>query len=442
MAHGLHGSDGSARIFLFAFFFLIFVILTSHFSPVLHKAFSSLLIVIVSLLLSAPLFAQESDSVAAKSDFQDTKFYHVLFDEPEKDTIAVQENDSLNSERHMFFYYPDLAVTSDWGLFIGVGASYVDYDSLGKPEHILSLDGGFATVPSKYKIQYSEKFHDILHGTLEVAARASSLDVLNFFSYGNETLFDKSRYQLKGYRVNQQQFSIIPKYIYEVIENTSIWGSAALRYIVTDNDPITDTTVFRKRYTYGIGKMTTARFAAGVAFDSRDNIRAASKGIYAAFGSYWTPEIINNKYAYTKLQADIRGYISGDLPTPFTFAARMRIEKIFGEHPFYEASLLGGANDLRGYYQDRFAGEESLLGTAELWIQLGRMDVLVPETFGLLLFADAGRVYIDNDFSNTWHSSFGGGLWIAPVSKDHTISFTVAHSPESTLFYLASGFTF
>jgi hemolysin activation/secretion protein len=104
--------------------------------------------------------------------------------------------------------------------------------------------------------------------------------------------------------------------------------------------------------------------------------------------------------------------------------------------------LLGGANDLRGYYRDRFAGEESLLGSAELRLYLGALDIFVPETYGLLFFSDAGRVYIDNDFSSAWHVSFGGGLWIAPISKDHTISFTIAHSPESTLVYLSSGFTF
>ena len=275
-----------------------------------------------------------------------------------------------------------------------------------------------------------------------MAVSATSLEVLNFFGYGNESSFDKNRYTADGYRMYQRQFSITPKYSYNIIENTSIWGSAALRYVLTDGDPITDTTIFQKRYTYGIGKMTTWRFAAGVAFDSRDNLRAASEGIYASFGSYWTPEIANNNFAYTKFQADIRGYLSSDILTPFTVALRMRVEKIFGEHPFYEACLLGGANDLRGYYQDRFAGEESLLGSAELRLYLTSFNVFIPETFGILLFADVGRVYIDNDFSNVWHSSIGGGLWIAPVSKDHAISLTLAHSPEATLFYLSSGFTF
>jgi hypothetical protein len=406
----------------------------------LRKGFFSLFIILAIILLSTRLVAQESDSSSAKTEFKDSKLYHILFDDPRQSDSSVVTDSLLNCK---LFYYPWLAASSDLGVFFGAGASLVGYDSgQSSFDRIINLHAGFATGPSKYVIQLDELFPHRLGGEIKVALRASSLDILNFFDYGNTTTLDKARYSSNGYKLNQQQFSLMPSYRYSIAENTSLWGSAALRYITTDSDPIKDSSVISKRYQIGVGKMTTARFAVGGIYDSRDDIHAASKGIYALFGSYWTPEIINNPYAYTKLSADIRAYLSADELLPFTVALRMRVEKIFGEHPFYEACLLGGANDLRGYYQDRFAGEESLLGSAELRLKIKDFSILVPVSFGATLFVDVGRVYIDNDFSNAWHSSFGGGLWIAPVSKEYTVSLTLAHSPETTLFYLRSAFSF
>ncbi len=356
---------------------------------------------------------------------------------------AYKESDSLRDWGSKLFYYPWLGASNDLGAFIGAGISLADYDFREDPfDKIINLHAAYATGPKKYVLQLDEFFPHKLGGEVSISLRASSLDILNFFGYGNTTSLDKIRYSASNYKLNQQQFVLTHSYKYTVLENTSIWGSAALRYIKTDADPIKDSSVIQKRYLYGVGPMTTARFSAGVIFDSRDDQQAASNGIFASFGSFWTPEIINNTFAYTKLQADIRAYLSADILTPFTFALRMKVDKVFGEHPFYEACLLGGANDLRGYYQDRFAGEESLLGSIELRVNLASLNILVPETFGLLAFSDVGRVYVDNDFSNVWHSSFGCGFWLSPVSKQHTVSLTVAHSPESTLFYLSSGFTF
>jgi outer membrane protein assembly factor BamA len=383
--------------------------------------------------ISARLFAQESDPASQ------TKLYRILFNTT-ADSATYESSDSVFSGAYRMSYNPWLGASNDLGVFLG--ASVYLFKKIDSLYSVTSLRGGYATGPSKYTVEYNSLYPNIMSGTFSVDAKASSLDILNFFGYGNETAFNKNAYSAAAYRLNQQQFSLSGIYAYTLVENTSLWGSAALRYINTDADPITDTTVIQKRYEYGVGKYTTARFGIGGIYDSRDNPRAASKGLIASFGSYWTPEIINNKYAYTKFIADIRGFVSAEVLTQCTLALRMRVEKIFGEHPFYEACLLGGVNDLRGYYQDRFAGEESLLGSGELRITIGSAHIFVPERYGIFLCADAGRVYIDNDFSNAWHTSFGGGVWVAPVSSDHTISLTVAHSSEATLLYLGSGFTF
>ena len=55
---------------------------------------------------------------------------------------------------------------------------------------------------------------------------------------------------------------------------------------------------------------------------------------------------------------------------------------------------------------------------------------------------DVGRVFQDGESSDTWHVAGGGGLWLAPVGREHTVSGTLVRSVEGTKFYVGTGFGF
>ncbi len=38
----------------------------------------------------------------------------------------------------------------------------------------------------------------------------------------------------------------------------------------------------------------------------------------------------------------------------------------------------------------------------------------LPFSFGIMGSFDHGRVWADNEDSNQWHTSYGGGFWISP----------------------------
>ena len=59
--------------------------------------------------------------------------------------------------------------------------------------------------------------------------------------------------------------------------------------------------------------------------------------------------------------------------------------------------------------------------------------------FGL---ADVGRVFLEGENSDVWHSSFGGGIWLAPIARDYTVSAAVAAGDERTGLYIQAGFAF
>jgi hypothetical protein len=61
---------------------------------------------------------------------------------------------------------------------------------------------------------------------------------------------------------------------------------------------------------------------------------------------------------------------------------------------------------------------------------------------GLFTFVDTGRVWLEGEDSNTWHTSYGGGLLFQPLGFPITAHATVAVGDEGTRFYLGSGYSF
>ena len=180
----------------------------------------------------------------------------------------------------------------------------------------------------------------------------------------------------------------------------------------------------------------------GFTYDSRDNIIAPVKGIYFnAYGEYY-PVIFNNRFHFSKISGDLRAYLSTDVVTDITLALRVGGQEVFGTYPFFKYAVLGGGKNLRGFSRERFSGDASLFGQAEVRMYLFDMNVLLPGRFGLSFFGESGRVFISLENSDKWHSSYGGGLWFSVLKNAFNLNFSVAKSIETLKFYVISGFAF
>jgi outer membrane translocation and assembly module TamA len=115
---------------------------------------------------------------------------------------------------------------------------------------------------------------------------------------------------------------------------------------------------------------------------------------------------------------------------------------LWGAFPYYEAAFVGGTENVRGLREDRYAGRSSLYGSAELRVSFGRFFLLFPAQFGVFGFGDIGRVFDDAIPSDKWHNAYGGGIWMAPISRATTFQISVARSEERTAFYFGMGFAY
>lgn len=73
---------------------------------------------------------------------------------------------------------------------------------------------------------------------------------------------------------------------------------------------------------------------------------------------------------------------------------------------------------------------------------LGERTLILPADIGVFALADVGRVFLDGEDSNKWHPGWGGGIWLAYLSRNNTVSITVAESEKRVALYVRLGFAF
>jgi len=125
------------------------------------------------------------------------------------------------------------------------------------------------------------------------------------------------------------------------------------------------------------------------------------------------------------------------------FSHRTGGATIFGDYEFYQASTLGGDENLRGYWRDRFAGKSSFYQNTELRLTFGNLrGYFIRGKIGIFGFLDDGRVWIEDDkSSNGLHTGYGGGLFLMPYNKA-ALTLYYATSDDANIVTVKAGFFF
>ena len=117
-------------------------------------------------------------------------------------------------------------------------------------------------------------------------------------------------------------------------------------------------------------------------------------------------------------------------------------KKLWGEFPYYEAAFLGGAANLRGLPEERFAGDASFYGSVELRAFLTRLTFILPIDMGVFGITDVGRTYFKGESSGKWYVGRGAGVWFAPLNRSATARVSLVWSEGHRAVYGGAGFAF
>ncbi|WP_448697517.1 BamA/TamA family outer membrane protein [Mucilaginibacter sp. AW1-3] len=109
-------------------------------------------------------------------------------------------------------------------------------------------------------------------------------------------------------------------------------------------------------------------------------------------------------------------YKSVDTHSNFVITEKAGAGITLGQTTFYQSMFLGGENNLIGYKQNRFAGEQMLYNNLEgRWKFNNLFSYILPGQYGVTAAYDIGRVWDRSEQSNAvWHNGFGAGVYFSP----------------------------
>ncbi len=265
----------------------------------------------------------------------------------------------------------------------------------------------------------------------------SGLETLRFYGIGNGTTDEEDH---DFYKVEQQAIEVRPGIRFGREGGWQLDLAAGVRIVRTDPGDENADRIVGLLEPPGTGTVGRAGVGAALERDTRDRPLGARTGtLLRARAAEWPVTWDDAEGGFGSAGLEAHAHLSpGD--GPVTLAGRVGGTGVWGDAPFDELAYLGGFRTLRGYRQNRFAGDQSAFAAGEVRLRLFTFRDIVPGEFGVFGAGDIGRVFVGGDDDETWHRSAGGGGYFAFVERTLVLVAGVAGSVEGTLFYFGLGF--
>lgn len=337
-----------------------------------------------------------------------------------------------------------LGNNSEDGLFLGGGATIYSHRFRKLPyaaSHTLVGNYSFST--DAYNVLYGGVFTEMIGRwdvLLDAEARSPN-SIRQFFGLGNESANTNENEDF--YEAQLSRLTLKTGLRRRMALGSSITVAPFLAQLEVREDEAGFVAVPQP----GISASTFEdQLFAGVEavldFDRRDSAVLPRHGFHFQ-GSVTTHIGLNDSSAdYTRLVSSFSFFATRTSESKSTIAFRLGAEHRLGDFPFFDASSLGGIENLRGWTSTRFAGRSNVYQNVEVRRRLGHFASVVGSgSYGALAFLDNGRVWTDGESSRIWHQGYGFGGW-ATMFDAFVMSATLGFSHEQNHLVVGAGFTF
>lgn len=339
-------------------------------------------------------------------------------------------------------FAPDGSASSDAGAALGVSLSCTDQRSDGRSWILRNRIGvGYETGSGGGRFIYLGQFRPNGAGPIwSLRAVAVSSQFQWYFGEGNETVFmnDTALGRNRYYRARQSYFALNPAVTIPLARYTTLSVGPDLRYWETSRlggfvDSLRP---------YGVGPFGTIAGLVDGRFDTRDSPAHPTEGFDLHVIGRGMVHAWDADQGYGTLYASAATYVTPDLqPLRPTLSLRVGAEKVWGTAPYQDMAHIGAGGPetpltVRGYLPDRFTGDASAFGNAELELPIFKPDESRPANVGVLLLNDVGRVFLSGEHSSAWHDGVGGGAFYH--GDRISMSVELVHGTDGTRFYIGS----
>lgn len=333
-----------------------------------------------------------------------------------------------------------VSINGEDGLVLGYGQTFSFFEFGKTPYGQQHAIAGQVSSRGKLGANYNGTFqfwNPKLQASL--AASVSSIDQFDFFGFGNGTSDSGSD---DNFETDQTVATITPEISYLATPQLNLFSGVGISYNSIDDD----NTLLNNLDPLGVGDFSYINIFTGFDFDTRDRSTFNNPGFHLRVQANVSPEIGDVDSTFGSVEGEVAGFAS--VGSRSLLALRVGGETVSGEFPVQESAFIGGDTNVRGFQENRFAGDASVFANLEFRYALGRATAYVSEAdYGLILFADAGRVYTDDIDepvvdSSEIHTSGGIGISATALDRTFTISGVLAVSEEETTGVFTAGFSF
>jgi len=342
-------------------------------------------------------------------------------------------------KNNTFAFYPSLLLDTDLKFRLGGDFTYTRYRFKTYPfsaKHRFSF--------TSYSLSYSGIFPKINQKhtyTTDLWYNLSN-DFQNFFGFGNETQNHQTSFGIGYNRVLLQRIGVETGVVFNLSQRQKTTIKAGV-----ENFDVVDQYKF---YSAQAFEDTQIANKVNTFIDTKANHYISSEYTKEnEFGYTIVPEVglITNLKYFNKSIPYLSGYFSlrfhPTINKKYTLETNIHSKSLLNNtFEFFQAVALGGKNGLRGYRDDRFSGQHYFVHSTDFKINVGDVtNKVVPFGFEPFVGFDYGRVWIADEKSRKWHTSFGGGIVFKIVNglSANMTYFTSSEKPRIT-FWLGYSF--
>ena len=329
-----------------------------------------------------------------------------------------------------------ISAGGDLGFFLGANVDFFKYGFRKHPyASRQTLRAGYSVGLNGFRTEYEGEFaHTNSRKMRRLFLRVSNIENVRFHGFGNETVAEGDD---DFYRTPQREYVVFPSFRFGLDAPIDFSIGPVAKYMQPDLIPGRFLTTAQP---YGASDFGMVGARAALVIDRRNSPTAAKRGVILSAAGAVIPKALDVESTFGEAHGEMAAYLTFGP----TLALRVGGKQLWGTYPYFEAAFIGGPTTVRGLRRERFAGDASAFGNAELRLRLFDFKVLVPIDLGVFGLADVGRVFLDGEDSEKWHTGFGGGVSFSFLRPEYTVSVAAAKgSDDDTVrFYLQGGYGF
>ncbi|MGJ5642158.1 metallophosphoesterase [Formosa sp. S-31] len=312
---------------------------------------------------------------------------------------------------------PILGANPDDGFKLGLAETYTTYGFERNPftsQH--KVKGAYYFATNGFELLYAGEFAHVLgrlNLLIEVGFQSPNY-TLNFFGYGNETSNFDDEFGLDYNRVKVRSFNISPSLVWNSNRGSKIQLGLDFETVEvhkSSNRFVQDNGALLPHYIFE--EVQFGNVNAAYHFSNYDNKAYPTTGLLFQLDLGYTKNLdtANRGHGYIipKMSLVHKLNYSGRLVLASTIKGQVNTGD---DYEFYQAAAIGGEDGLRGYRNQRFTGHSAFYQNSDVRYSFSNLKTpVLPLKIGAYGSFDYGRVWASHEDSDTWHNSYGGGLF-------------------------------